>query len=221
MKIFKKSLSFLLVITFILNVISVNSYASNQYDDDDKTRIESMEHNNLTSGTETILVAGETVKYTYGENFILVDDGNETTIVTEDNNNIYVNGEKIEQIDEVVNIPTNSSKTNMLATSGSWKYSGTTKGSIDVGKLALNVAIAVIAFKTKLPVNTVKRVIGFTLSTSLIYNKLPSIYWVSWIKNTYYKNIYQSRPDMKMVTRYYKGKYYNQYIGKTTTYGGI
>lgn len=219
MKIFKKSLSFLLVITFILNIVTVG-YASTQYNND-KTKIESMEHDNLTSGTETILIRGETVKYTYDENFILVDDGNETTMITEYNNNIYVDGEKIEQIEESVNISNDSSKTNMQVTSGSWEYSGTTTGRIDLGKLALEVALAVIAFKVKLPVTTVKRVIGYTLSSSLILNKLPSIYWVSWRKNTYYKNIYQSRPDMKKVTRFYKGKYYNQYIGKTTTYGGI
>lgn len=220
MKTFKRSISFLLVLVFILNVIFVSSYADNQYDDNNC--IKNMENHSLNGRTETILVAGETVKYTYGEDFILVDDGNETTIITGDSsNNIYINGEKVNQIDEVVNIPTNPSKTNISPNGDDWRYSGTTTGSIDVGKLALNVAIAVIAFKTKIPINNVKRVIGYTLTTELISNKLPSFYWISWKKETYYKNPHKSRPDLRIVTRYYKGKSFNTYIGRTVIHGGI
>lgn len=177
-----------------------------------------MANDNLNGTTEAMLIDNKMVTYTFGEDFVLVDDGYKITKITQDKDgNIYVDGKEIKQIDSFANIQSRQMQINALQED--WQLIATTTGNVDLGLLAINVAIGVIALKCGLSPTKVKDVVLAELTRGLINGILPSIYYVSWKKSTYYKNLNQPRPDMKIVTKFYKGSNFNTYIGTSTIYG--
>lgn len=211
-----KKVLILMMCCVMIFVNSGFSYAASFNKNDIKFNLKN--GNTIWNGkVETIQIEDKLVTYTFGENSVTVDNGENIDIVTydEDNDKIFVNGNELKSIK---NSPIINDDLNLRTIKSEWIEAGLRTGALDVGKLALDTVIAVISIKLGMAPTTLKRAILDQLKDYAIGDLMPDIFYISWEEYTYYKNINQPRPDMKIETLFYTGQDFDDYLGKTTIY---
>lgn len=156
----------------------------------------------------------------------VLPSGKIENIYIDENREVFVNGKNITTITPIGDKTPIINKTSITTSSTStWTYAGQTEYKYDLSGVSVSGAAAICKGLglTTVTISTIKSVGGSYIVNSMFSSGV----YIKDLRSIYYKNINQSRPDMKEVHKVYftveasnLGKY-EKYLGSCTTYGGV
>lgn len=151
------------------------------------------------------------------QSFTVVTDGYVEEIYINENREVFVNGRNITIIGEK-----NTAIRNSYAADDDWAYAGMFPMKYDLSGLSVAAGVKIL---TKLGFKLTASTIASIAGNSLVNGVFQTGAYFLDEQYTYYKNIHQSRPDMKIVHEFsfvfemYGNKQIDEYLGSLTTYG--
>ena len=150
------------------------------------------------------------------QSFTVVTDGYVEEIYINENREVFVNGRNITIIGEK-----NTDEKSPYA-DDEWTYAGMFPMKYDLSGLSVAAGDKILTtLGFKLTASTITAIAGNSLVNGVFQT---GAYFLDE-QYTYYKNIHQSRPDMKIVHEFsfifemYGNKQIDEYLGSLTTYG--
>ena len=157
---------------------------------------------NLEPIVEEVIVNGSAVEYTTIGNKTIVDEEGKITIIELGNNGeIFVNGRNIAK---EIYTPSKKNLSDILISNQSlliedWKYAGKVTLEYDIALLTIGVAAGVLKVIGKMTLAKATALLGGLGATFINDNLFKADVRLYDVQRTWYKNIQQPRPDMKIV----------------------
>ncbi|WP_129600128.1 hypothetical protein [Anaerophilus nitritogenes] len=153
--------------------------------------------------------------------FTIVENGKIQTIEMNENREIFVNGKNITTIIKKSEIPSYSiqDRFSIQNKSDNWQYAGEDEYRYDLGGLGFKALNKIgVLLKVADSISTIKAISGAYMVDGVFKTGV----YIFDRRSIYYKNIHQSRPDMKSIHRLYfhvsfVGSY-EKYLGSFTSY---